>query len=78
MFLKTFYKNIKFLCKNNLWDIKRASEWAALEAVPEIRKLRLFKEMQQHKLLSLNADILNYDESIDYIIENKCSLMSVR
>ena len=74
MFLKTFYKNIKFLCKNNLWDIKRASEWATLEAVPEIRKLRLFKEMQQHKLLSLNADILNYDESIDYIIENKCSL----
>ena len=74
MFVKTFYKNIKFLCKNNLWDIKRASEWATLEAVPEIRKLRLFKEMQQHKLLSLNANVLNYDESIDYIIENKCSL----
>ena len=74
LFLKTLYKNLKFLCKNDLWDIKRASEWATLETIPEIRKLRLFNEMQQHKLLSLNADILNYNDSIDYIIDNKCSL----
>ena len=74
MFLKTLYKNLKFLCKNNLWDIKRASEWATLETIPEIRKLRLFNEMQQHKLLALKPKILGYNESIDYIINSKCSL----
>ena len=74
LFLKTLYKNLKFLCKNNLWDIKRASEWATLEAIPEIRKLLLFKEMQQHKLLALKPKILGYNESIDYIINSKCSL----
>ena len=74
MFLKTLYKNLKFLCKNNLWDIKRASEWATLETIPEIRKLRLFNEMQQHRLIALKPKILGYNESIDYIINSKCSL----
>ena len=74
MFLKTLYKNIKFLCKNNLWDLKRTSEWADIEKIPAIRKMRFFQEMQQHKILSLRADILDYDKSIDYIIETRCSL----
>ncbi len=74
MFLKILYKNIKFLCKNDLWEIKRTCEWATLDKIPEIRKMRLFREMQQHKLLTLKADILDYNDSIDYIIENKCSL----
>ncbi len=74
MVLKTLYKNLKFLCKNDLWDLKRTSEWASLDKIPEIRKMRLFKEMQQHKLLSLKPNILSYDESIDYIINSKCSL----
>ncbi len=74
MFLKTLYKNLKFLCKTDLWDLKRTSEWASLDKIPEIRKIRLFKEMQHHKLLALKANILSYDESIDYIIKNKCSL----
>lgn len=74
MFVKTFYRNIKFLCKNDLWELKRTSEWANIEKIPTIRKMRFFQEMQSHKILSLNANILNYDDSIDYVINNKCSL----
>ena len=74
MFLKTLYKNLKFLCKNDLWNLKRTSEWASLEKILEIRKMRLFKDMDNHKLLALKPNILGYDESIDYIIKKKCSL----
>lgn len=62
------------MCKNDLWDLKRNSEWASLDKIPEIRKIRLFKDMEKHKILSLKPNILNYEESIDYIIKNKCSL----
>ena len=74
MFLKTLYKNIKFLCKNNLWDLKSTSEWANIDNIPEIRKMRLFKEMEKHDFISLKPKILGYEESIDYIIKKRCSL----
>ena len=74
LFLKTLFKNLKFLCKNNLWDLKSTSEWANIEYIPETRKIRLFKEMQQNKFVSLKANILSYEDSIEYIIKNRCSL----
>ena len=74
MFLKTLYKNVKFLCKNDLWDLKRTSEWAYWNKIPEIRKMRLFRDIEKHKLLALKPNIMSYEECIDYIINSKCSL----
>lgn len=74
MSIKTLIKNLKFLAKNNLWSLKSTSEWADIDNIPTIRKMRFFQEMQQHKILFVKPHILNYQESIDYIIKNKCSI----